>query len=230
MGILAVDIGGSHVKFRTELQKTHVSVVSGPDFTPARMVDAIAEHAADWDFDRVTLGYPGPVTRDRPLLEPHNLGAGWVKFDYAKAFKRPVRMINDAAMQALGAYRGGRMLFLGLGTGLGSALVLDSVVQPMELAHLPWRRNKTYEELLGERALIREGKKAWRKIVGRALEDLSAAFQVEYIVLGGGNAKRIKDVPENVFIGSNEDAFTGGFRIWDEQAVKARRISPRMAG
>lgn len=230
MSVLTVDIGGSHLKFKTERQRKHISVDSGPKFTPSEMVAAIAEHTASWSFDRITLGYPGPVGQDRPLLEPHNLGSGWTKFNYARALKRPVRMINDAAMQALGAYRGGRMLFLGLGTGLGSALVIDSVVQPMELAHLPWRGDKTYEEQLGERALIREGKKDWRKTVSRALEDLSAAFQVEYIVVGGGNAKRLKDVPENVFIGSNEDAFTGGFRLWDEPAVKARRISPRMAG
>lgn len=230
MGILVVDIGGSHLKFRTERQQTHVSVDSGPRFTPAEMVAAIAENTADWKFDRITLGYPGPVGGDRPLLEPHNLGRGWTRFDYIKAFKRPVRMINDAAMQALGAYRGGRMLFLGLGTGLGSALVVDRVVQPLELAHLAWRRGKTYEEMLGERALIRKGKKAWRRFVASALDDLSAAFQVEYIVLGGGNAKRVKDVPDNVYIGSNEDAFTGGFRLWDEPAAKTRRPSTRLAG
>ncbi len=230
MSVLTVDIGGSHLKFKTERQKKHVSVDSGPKFTPAEMVAAIAEHAAGWSYDRVTLGYPGPVAQDRPLLEPHNLGRGWTKFNYAKALKRPVRMINDAAMQALGAYRGGRMLFLGLGTGLGSALVIDGIVQPLELAHLPWRGDKTYEERLGERALLREGKKDWRKTVARALDDLSAAFLVEYIVVGGGNAKRLKDVPENVHIGSNEDAFIGGFRIWSDEQVKARRSMPRMAG
>jgi polyphosphate glucokinase len=194
------------------------------------MIAAIAEHTAGWKFDRVTLGYPGPVANDRPLLEPHNLGGGWSHFDYAKAFKRPVRMINDAAMQALGAYRGGRMLFLGLGTGLGSALVLDGVVQPMELAHLTWRKGKTYEEHLGESALLEGGKKAWRKTVTRAIEDLSAAFLVEYIVIGGGNAKRLKDVPDNVYIGSNADAFVGAFRVWDDHVVSPRRISPRLAG
>ncbi|MEZ0315116.1 MAG: ROK family protein [Myxococcota bacterium] len=230
MSVLAVDIGGSNLKFRTQHHKKHVSVPSGPKFTPRQMITAIAEHTAGWKFDRVTLGYPGPVANDRPLLEPHNLGGGWARFDYAKAFKRPVRMINDAAMQALGAYRGGRMLFLGLGTGLGSALVLDGVVQPMELAHLSWRKGKTFEEHLGEAALLTEGKKAWRKTVTRAIEDLSAAFLVEYIVIGGGNAKRLKDVPDNVFIGSNADAFVGAFRVWDDHVVSPRRISPRLAG
>ena len=230
MSVLAVDIGGSNLKFRTQHQKKHVSVPSGPKFTPRQMIDAIAEHTAGWKFDRVTLGYPGPVANDRPLLEPHNLGGGWSRFNYAKAFKKPVRMINDAAMQALGAYRGGRMLFLGLGTGLGSALVLDGVVQPMELAHLMWRKGKTYEDHLGEAALLAEGKKAWRKTVGRAIEDLSAAFLVEYIVIGGGNAKRLKDVPDNVYIGSNADAFVGAFRVWDDHVVSPRRISPRLAG
>ncbi len=230
MSVLAVDIGGSNLKFRTQHHKAHVSVPSGPHFTPRQMIAAIAEHASGWKFDRVTLGYPGPVANDRPLLEPHNLGRGWTRFDYAKGFKRPVRMINDAAMQALGAYRGGRMLFLGLGTGLGSALVLDGVVQPMELAHLTWRKGKTYEEHLGEAALLGEGKKAWRKSVTRAIEDLSAAFLVEYIVIGGGNAKRVKDVPDNVYIGSNADAFVGAFRVWDDPVVSPRRISPRLAG
>ncbi|MBC7795044.1 MAG: ROK family protein, partial [Clostridia bacterium] len=199
--ILAVDIGGTHVKFRTNRHKVHQSFDSGADMTPAVMMSSLAEHTKGWKYDKVSLGYPGPVANHRPSLEPHNLAPGWTKFDFAKAFKKPVRMMNDAAMQALGSYKGGRMLFLGLGTGLGSALVLDGLVQPLELAHLGWRKNKTYEEYLGLGALQRDGKKKWRKNVDHALEALLAAFLVDYIVLGGGNAKRIDDAPKYVTIG-----------------------------
>lgn len=217
MKILAVDIGGTHVKFKLQGDKEHQAFDSGRLMTPLAMMSALAEQTKDWKYDRVSLGYPGPVRKDRPALEPHNLGPGWTVFNFEKAFKKPVRMINDAAMQALGAYKGGSMLFLGLGTGLGSALIVDDVVKSLELAHLGWKKGKTYEQHLGADALHTLGKKAWRKQVALAIEALHAAFVVDYIVLGGGNAKRVKDVPDYVQIGSNADAFTGAFRLWSKK-------------
>lgn len=225
MKILAIDIGGSHIKFRLQSDKAHTSFDSGPDMTPQKMMAALANATKGWKYDHVSIGYPGPVVNDRPRLEPHNLGSGWTKFDFAKAFKKPVRMTNDAAMQALGAHQGGKMLFLGLGTGLGSALVVEGIVTPLELAHLSWRKGRTFEEYLGAAAYERDGKRKWRQHVERAIAELSAAFLVDYVVVGGGNAKRLSDVPKNVHIGSNEDAFAGAFRMWDTKI--ARRAAKR---
>jgi polyphosphate glucokinase len=175
---------------------------------------------AGWTYEVISMGYPGPVLHDRPVVEPHNLAPGWVVFDYRKAFGCPIKIINDAAMQALGSYRKGRMLFLGLGTGLGSALVVDSVVEPMELAHLPFKKGRTYEDFVGMRGLERLGKKKWRKCVLEVVEQLRAATQAEYVVLGGGNSRLMKKLPPHVRIGDNANAFRGGFRLWAEKKAK----------
>lgn len=215
MNILGVDIGGTHLKFRTQRHQEEVKVKSGRKFTPAKMMKAIEEYAGDWKYDHVTLGYPGPVVHDKPLAEPHNLAPGWVHFDYKRAFgSKPLRIMNDAAMQALGSYRSGRMLFLGLGTGLGSAMVVEGVVQSMEIAHMPWKKGRTYEDFLGEAALKSDGKKTWMKHVFEVVEQLQQALESEYVVLGGGNAKLVKKLPKNVILGANTNAFEGAFRVW----------------
>lgn len=188
---------------------------SGPTLTPQAMVDGVRRLAADWQYDVVSIGYPGPVVRGRPRLEPHNLGKGWVGFDYAAAFEHPVKLVNDAAMQALGSYAGGSMLFLGLGTGLGSALIYDGVLEPLEFAHLPYKKGRSYEDYLGIRGLKKLGKKRWRRAVADVVTKLLAAFEVDYIVLGGGNSKKLTTVPEGARLGDNSNAFTGGFRLWD---------------
>ncbi len=235
MDILAIDVGGTHVKVLASGQKDERGIVSGPAMTAARMVEAVKGMTADWTYEAVSLGYPGPVVHDVPFKEPFNLGKGWVGFDFAAALGRPTKIINDAAMQALGSYEGGRMLFLGLGTGLGSAMVVDGAVQPMELAHLPYAKKRTYEETVGLAALMRLGKKKWRRKVSAVIEELSAALEPDYVVLGGGNAKLLKELPPNVRLGNNANAFIGGFRLWEEPAsapttlarpVRARRLKP----
>jgi len=182
--------------------------------TAREMVKAVRNLAADWAYDAVSIGYPGPVVHGRPISEPHNLGHGWVGFDFRKAFGCPVKVINDAAMQALGSYHGGRMLFLGLGTGLGSALIIDGVLEPMELAHLPYKKGRTYEDYVGLAGLKRLGKKRWRHHVNAAVKQLKTALQAEYVVLGGGNAKLLKKLPPDTCLGDNSNAFRGGFRLW----------------
>ena len=184
--------------------------------TPQRMVAWVKSAAKNWNYDVISMGYPGPVVHNKPLIDPHNLGKGWVAFGYHKAFGCAVKIINDAAMQAIGSYEGGRMLFLGLGTGLGSAMVVDGIVQPMELAHLPYKKGKTYEDYLGLRGLKRMGKKKWRRYVFSVVEELREALNAEYIVLGGGNVKKLKKLPPNARLGSNENAFIGGYRMWQE--------------
>ena len=222
VNILAVDIGGTHIKFCTQ-RNGPVRLKSGSKMTAQKMVALIQKHTKDWKYDRVSLGYPGPVVHDKPLLEPHNLGRGWVNFDFKKAFdSKPLRIINDAAMQALGSYQGGRMLFLGLGTGLGSAMVVEGVVQAMELAHMPWKHGETYEYFLGVAGLTRDGPKAWRKNTLKAARELSSALEIEHVVLGGGNAKLIKKLPKNVVLGSNENAFRGAFLLWQEEHKGSR--------
>jgi predicted NBD/HSP70 family sugar kinase len=203
-------------------------VPSGQDLTPARMMAGIRKTIPDWKWDVVTVGYPGAVKNGRPALEPKNLGEGWVRYNFRRAFGKPVRIINDAAMQALGSYEGGRMLFLGLGTGLGAALVLEGLVQPLEIAHLSYRSGFTYEDFLGKRGQDRMGKKRWRKMVGEIVADLQAAFQVDEVVIGGGNAKQLKELPPGARLGSNRNAFAGGFRLWkDPLAGRRTRLSPR---
>jgi polyphosphate glucokinase len=212
--ILVIDVGGTHVKLLATGATVPIKIDSGPKLTPKAMVRAIQTAAAEMEYDHISIGFPAPVTGNRPAREPHNLGKGWVKFDYEKAFGHRVRMMNDAAMQALGSYEGGNMLFLGLGTGLGSAMIRDGVVIPLELAHLPYK-HRTYEEYVGEAAMHRLGKRAWRKEVDRITGYFTDAFDVDYVVLGGGNAKKLKTLPPNARLGDNANAFKGGFRLWD---------------
>src|ERR1700730_89332 len=212
--VLAVDVGGSSVKILATGQSERRSFLSGPTLTPKRMVSGVKKLAGDWMYDLVSIGYPGPVLRGRPIAEPYNLGRGWVGFDFGVAFGCPVKVINDAAMQALGSYEGGKMLFLGLGTGLGSAMVVEGIVEPMELAHLPYKK-RTYEDYLGLRGLKRSGKKRWQRHVADVVEKLTRALQPDYIVLGGGNAKELKNLPPNTRLGDNRNAFLGGFRLWE---------------
>lgn len=212
---LVIDVGGTNVKVLATGHRAPIKIPSGPEMTPDVMAAAVLQAAADWEYDRVSIGYPGPVRDGRPVTDPWNLGAGWVTFDFDKAFGKPVRVVNDAAMQALGSYDGGVMLFLGLGTGVGAALILDGTLVPMELAHLPYRRGKTYEEYLGEKGYERLGKRRWRKHVSIVVEFFMAAFVADYVVLGGGNAQRMKELPKNVRLGNNANAFKGGFRLWD---------------
>ena len=214
MKTLVIDVGGTNVKVLATGQKEPLKIPSGKGLTPAHMVREVLAATKDWDYENVSIGFPAAIVGGRIAKEPHNLGKGWVRFDFAKAFGKPVKIINDAAMQALGSYDGGNMLFLGLGTGLGSAMVRDGVVFPLELAHLPYKKDKTYEEYLGEAGMKKRGKKTWRKHVADVVEALMAAFVVDYVVLGGGNAKRLERLPPKARLGSNANAFTGGFRLW----------------
>jgi polyphosphate glucokinase len=214
--ILVVDVGGTNVKMRMKGQKEATKVPSGPTMTASKAAGIVKQNTKDWSYDRISLGYPGPIINGRPLREPHNLGGGWVGFDFNKAFGVPVRLINDAAMQAVGSYKGGRMLFLGLGTGLGSAMIVDGVLEPMELAHLLYKNGKTYEDYLGLRGLERMGKKRWRKHVAKVTEILKSSLGADYVVLGGGNVKKLKDTPPGAVLGNNENAFIGGLLIWGQ--------------
>lgn len=227
--VLVIDVGGTHVKVLATGVAEPCKIDSGKQMTARRMVAAVKKAAATWKYDRVSIGYPGPVMHGRPVAEPHNLGAGWVGFDFAKAFGRPVRLVNDAAMQALGSYKGGRMLFLGLGTGLGSALIIDGIVEPMELAHLPYKKGKTYEDYVGLRGLERLGKKKWRRVVEDVVGRLRLALGADDVVIGGGNAKELKGPPEDSRFGDNANAFAGGFRLWEDDATRQTRgrRSPR---
>jgi polyphosphate glucokinase len=215
MKVLAIDVGGTHVKVLVSGQDTPRKFDSGPKLTPREMVVRAKEIAKNWKYDAISLGYPGPVLHNRPLAEPHNLGKGWVGFPFERAFGRPVKVVNDAAMQALGSYRKGRMLFLGLGTGLGTALVVDGIVEPMELGHLPYRKG-TYEDYVGLRGLEKRGKKKWRKHVADVVDKLTKALEPDEVVLGGGNAKKLKELPPHCRLGDNFNAFLGGFRLWNE--------------
>jgi polyphosphate glucokinase len=220
MKVLVIDIGGTHVKILATGQRTPRELESGPELTPKRMVTGVRELAADWKYDVVSIGYPGPVLRDRPVVEPWNLGKGWVGFNFKSAFKRPVKIVNDAAMQALGSYRRGKMLFLGLGTGLGSALVVDGIVEPMELGHLPYKKS-TFEDYVGLRGLEKYGKKRWRRCVADVVERLVAAIEPDEVVLGGGNVHKLKKLPPGCRLGDNANAFDGGFRLWHSDKVFA---------
>jgi polyphosphate glucokinase len=214
MNVLVVDVGGTHIKILATGQKQHREFASGPTMTPVEMVPGVLKEAEGWQYDVVSIGYPGPVLRGKPVSEPHNLGAGWVGFDFEAAFKHPVKIINDAAMQALGSYRGGRMLFLGLGTGLGSAMIVDGILEPMELGHLPYKK-ATFEDYVGIRGLERLGRKKWRKHVEDVVARIAAAMQADEVVLGGGNVKKLKELPPLCREGDNENAFIGGFRLWE---------------
>jgi polyphosphate glucokinase len=214
MNILVVDVGGTHVKILASREKEKREFDSGPTLTARQMVSSVKKLADGWEYDVVSIGFPGPVVHDRPIAEPHNLGKGWMGFNFSAAFKVPTKVLNDAAMQALGSYRGGKMLFLGLGTGLGSTMIVDGIVQPMELAHLPYKK-RSYEDYVGARALEEFGKKAWRKHVEDIVERLAAALQPDDVVLGGGNAKKLKQLPPLCRLGDNANAFKGGFRMWE---------------
>lgn len=211
---LVVDVGGTHVKVLATGRRAHREFASGAEMTPRAMVRGVLALTRDWDWECVAMGYPGTVAHGKPQREPFNLGRGWVGFNFARAFKAPVKIVNDAAMQALGSYRGGRMLFLGLGTGLGSAMIVEGVLQPMELAHLAWRKGKTYEDYLGLRGLKRLGRRRWRREVERATQALCAGLCAEYVVLGGGNAHKLARLPAGAILGDNNNAFRGGFRLW----------------
>lgn len=225
MNILVIDVGGTHVKILATGQKEHREIVSGRTMTPKRMVAGVRKLAADWKYDAISMGYPGPVLKGQPLLDPWNLGKGWVHFNFKAAFKRPVRIINDAAMQALGGYRKGKMLFLGLGTGLGSALIVEGHVVPLELAHLPYRAG-TFEDYVGVRGLEKHGKKKWRRFVNDVVERLIAAMEPDEVLLGGGNVKKLKKLPTRCRAGTNENAFAGGFRLW-ENPTSGKNTQPQ---
>ena len=215
MNVLAIDVGGTHIKILATGEQTPLTFVSGPKMTAKQMVRGVKKLAAGWNYDAVSIGYPGPVLHGRILHEPHNLGPGWVGFDFKKAFGCPVKVINDAAMQALGSYKGGSMLFLGFGTGLGSAMVVDGLLEPMELGHLPYRK-ATYEDYVGIGGLKRYGKKKWRKYVLDVVQRLSTALEPDEIVLGGGNVKLLKKLPKKCRQGDNANAFVGGFQLWSK--------------
>jgi len=216
--VLAIDVGGSHVKVRLSNRREVRQFVSGPDLTAAQMVSGVHKLTGDWKYDVVSIGYPGIVVHGKIMTEPHNLGSGWVNFNFRQAFGRPTRVINDAAMQAIGSYDGGRMLFLGLGTGLGSAMVVDGVVESMELAHMIFKKGKTFEDYVGDRGRRRLGPKKWRNAVHEVVDQLSAALEADYIVLGGGNARKLKKLPKGARLGSNDFAFLGGFRLWSPRS------------
>jgi predicted NBD/HSP70 family sugar kinase len=218
--ILVIDIGGTNLKFLDSNHSEPIKIPSGTEMSAPKMVEEIKNATEGWNYTAVSMGYPGPVRQGKPLAEPHNLGPGWVSHDFEKAFGCPVRIVNDAAMQALGSYEGGRMLFLGLGTGLGSALIVDGVLEPMELAHLPYRKGKTYEDYVGLRGLERLGKQKWRTHVLTVIDQLRNALEAEYVVLGGGNSKHLKALPDGVRLGANANAFLGGFRLWNEYPQK----------
>jgi polyphosphate glucokinase len=226
MKTLVIDVGGTHIKLLATGQADVAKIPSGTSMTADAMVRAILDVTHAWDYEVVSIGYPGPVVDGKPLREPYNLGKGWIDIDYQERFGRPVRLLNDAAMQALGSYQGGRMLFLGLGTGLGSAMVIDKTVVPLELAHLPYRKHQTFEDYVGLRGLERLGKKRWRWAVADVVRRLKAAMVADYVVLGGGNAKRMRCLPPDTRLGDNRNAFLGGFRLWEEDVSVASPSHP----
>lgn len=212
--VLVIDVGGTHVKVLASGRRTPVKIDSGHDMTAAKMVSAVKAATVGWKYNVVTIGYPGIVRNGKPAREPHNLGGGWMRFNFAGAFGHPVRIINDAAMQALGSYKGGKMLFLGLGTGLGSAMIVDGAVIPLELAHLPYRHGETYEEYAGAAGLEQLGKKEWREHVEKIIELFRGALETDDLVIGGGNARILEKLPRGARLGSNANAFRGGYRVW----------------
>ena len=231
MDVLVIDVGGTHVKILATGQTDKREVASGPKMTAEQMVSQVRRLAGDWSYDVVSIGYPGPVLHNRPVADPKNLGPGWMGFDFKKAFGRPVKVVNDAAMQALGSYKKGKMLFIGLGTGLGSTLIVDGIVEPMELGHLPYKKG-TYEDYVGERGLKKRGKKKWRKHVFDVVDRLVAALEPDDIVLGGGNAKILDELPPRCRLGDNANAFKGGFLMWEDapkSELPAVQIGPPVA-
>src|SRR5499427_5038817 len=221
MNVLVVDVGGTHVKILATGQNAAREFPSGPTLTAEQMVAGVKKLAGDWTYDAVAIGYPGPVINNRPLTDPWNLGRGWRGYDFEAAFKCPVKVVNDAVMQALGSYEGGKMLFLGLGTGLGSAMIVDGIVEPMELGHLPYRKG-TFEDYVGVRGYQRLGKKKWGQLVADIIARLRAALEPEYVVLGGGNVKKLHELPPGCREGDNANAFLGGFRLWQKAGNQSR--------
>jgi len=219
MVVLAIDLGGSHVKMRLSSGSDRRAAVSGPTMSAKEMVQAVKDLTHDWQYDVIGMGYPGPVSNNRPAVEPHNLGPGWQDFDFSAAFGKPVKLVNDAVMQAIGNYKNGNMLFLGLGTGLGSAMIVNHVCLPMELAHLPYKKRGTFEDFIGERGLEKYGKKKWRQSVEEIVGKLQAALLPHEIVIGGGNAEKLKELPSGCRVGENENAFLGGFRLWKDATL-----------
>jgi polyphosphate glucokinase len=217
MRILVLDVGGSHVKLKLSDGEEVRKFASGPDMTPVELVQGGHTTAADWQYDVMSVGFPAPVAGGKIVREPVNLGKGWVDFDLAVAFGKPVKLINDAAMQALGGYQGGRMLFLGLGTGLGTALIVDGVTIGLELGHLPYRKDRSYEDYVGEAGMERRGKVKWVATVFDVVERLKEAFIADYVLLGGGNVKKLEELPPGARRGDNADAMIGGVRLWQEQ-------------
>jgi len=226
MSVLVVDIGGTHVKVLATGHKVHREFDSGPTLTPKQMIAGVKKVVADWKYEAISIGYPGPVLRNRPVSEPWNLGKGWAGFDFEAAFKCPVKVVNDAAMQALGSYKGGKMLFLGLGTGLGSAMVVDGIVEPMELGHLPYKK-ATFEDYVGIRGVKKYGRKKWRSFVTDVVKRLVGALEPDDVVLGGGNVKKLKGLPSGSRAGDNDNAFLGGFRVWEKTDRGNRSKSKR---
>ena len=224
MNVLVIDIGGTHVKLLATGHDVRREFASGPGLTPKRLLAGVRQLVADWPYDAISIGYPGPVVRNRPFADPWNLGKGWAGLNFESVFKCPVKVINDAAMQALGSYKRGKMLFLGLGTGLGSALVVEGIVLPLELAHLPYKK-ATFEDYLGIRGLEKFGKKKWRKLVADAVKRLVAALEPDEVVLGGGNVHNLKVLPPGCRPGDNNNAFVGGFRLWEPDG-KDRESGP----
>jgi polyphosphate glucokinase len=220
--VLVIDVGGSHVKTRVSGHRDMRQIESGPTMTPRQMVSRVLKLVGDLKYDAVSIGYPGVVVHGKIVNEPYNLGRGWVGFDFRKAFGRPTLVMNDAAMQAIGSYEGGRMLFLGLGTGLGSALIVDGTVAPMELAHLPYKRGRSYEDYVGDGGRRRLGAKKWRRVVVEVVEQLAKALEADYVVIGGGNSRKLKKLPRNSRLGNNDFAFLGGFRVWRPGASHLR--------
>jgi polyphosphate glucokinase len=221
--VLAVDVGGSHVKAMLSTGGDRRRFPSGPDLTAAEMVAGVLERTRDWEYDVVSVGVPAQVMAGKVVHDPVNLGPGWAGFDFEQAFGKPTHVINDAAMQALGSYEGGRMLYLGLGTGLGSAMIADGVLEPMELGHLPYKK-ETYEDFVGARGLERLGRKHWRQQVADVVAEFTAALEPDYIVLGGGNAKLLRELPPKARLGDNRNAFLGGFRLWEEGQARAVHV------
>ena len=231
MDVLVIDVGGTHVKILATGRSNKREFASGLKMTAEQMVSQVQGLASGWNYDVVSVGYPGPVLHNRPVADPKNLGRGWMGFDFKRAFGRPVKVINDAAMQALGSYKTGKMLFLGLGTGLGSTLIVDGIVEPMELGHLPYKK-ATYEDYVGERGLERLGKKRWRKHVFDVIGRLVAALEPDDVVLGGGNARILKELPPGCRLGDNANAFRGGFLMWEDaptSELPAVQLGPPVA-
>jgi polyphosphate glucokinase len=221
--VLVIDVGGSHVKVRVSDRRDVRQFESGPQMTAGRMVAGVHKLVGDWKYDVVSIGYPGIVIHGKIVTEPHNLGSGWVGFDFRRAFGRPTRVINDAAMQAIGSYQGGRMLFLGLGTGLGSAMIVDGIVESMEIAHMHYKKGRTYEDDVGDRGRRRLGSKKWRRAVKKVVDTLRTALEADYVVLGGGNARKLEKMPKGARLGNNDFAFLGGFRMWRKGGIGVAR-------